>query len=225
MGNNIIRFNDSIEFDEFRKEKNLGIRLGSGTEGECFLSGSAGFAYKIFYNYHEKFMRTMYYVDEVITAKDIELKNFFLPEELYTIKNRLIAYKNKNAGFNIFDSRSIYEVDLDRMVRSYYDILGDVEKLSGENIKIYDLMRNLIFNGKDFIGIDTCSYTRVGDNPFKYNKFCLEMAVKDIIYSSIDKDVVLVHDDILDLKDNEDIEVLVKKVSKMVKCKKKKMNC
>lgn len=222
--NNIVRFNDSIEFDKFRDSKSLEIKLGSGTEGECFLSKNDGYAYKIFYNYHKKFMRTMYYVDEIITTKDIELDNFFLPQELYTIKNRLIAYKNKNAGVNIFDSRSIYDVDMDRVVRSYYDILKDVEKLSMENIKIYDLMRNLIFNGRDFIGIDTCSYTRVSDNPFKYNKCCLEMAIKDIIYGALGKESTFNQEDVLELRDNSDVDVLVKKLSKVVKDKRKVRN-
>ena len=230
--NNVIKFKNIDEFQKFKESKKLITKLGTGSEGDCFLSQKDNFVYKILNNYYEELIGTIYYIDKIITTKDIDLKNFFLPEELYAIRNKLIAYKIKYVTPNLFDYnncvkdfKQIYNIDFEKLLRSYYSILKDIEKLSDDKIKVYDLSWNLMFTGEQLIGIDTCGYSRVTEPIFDYNKFCLDEAIKDVFFDWIDLSGRFSDDTIDEINTEDNMETYVKKLSKLVKKERCKDNC
>lgn len=188
MGNNnVIAFKNIDEFNQFLRTKLLFKKLGNNSEGSCYLSNQDNLAYKILeYSLFEATSNT-HKLPEIITTKDINLKSFAFPQELYTISQKLVGYKTEYITPDLFNYNdlamnleSIYKIDFNLLKKAYYKMLKDIEKLSQENIKIIDLPCNLMFTGKRLVGIDTCFYRRENTNPLTHNINSLNEALKEV---------------------------------------------
>lgn len=185
--NNIITFKDIDEFYQFLRTKLLLKKLGNSSEGSCYLSYQDNLAYKILeYSLFEAVSNT-HKLSEIITTKDINLKSFAFPQELYSISQKLVGYKTEYITPDLFNyndlimkPESIYRINFNSLKTSYDKMLKDVEKLSQENIKIIDLPCNLMFTGKRLVGIDTCFYRREEVNPLDYNIESLNASIKEV---------------------------------------------
>lgn len=190
--NNIITFKNLDEYNQFLRTKLLFKKLGNNSEGSCYLSYQDNLAYKILeYSLFEAVSNT-HKLSEIITTKDINLKSFAFPQELYSISNKLVGYKTEYITPDLFNyndlimkPESIYRIDFNSLKKAYDKMLKDIEKLSQENIKIVDLPCNLMFTGKRLVGIDTCFYRRENTNPIEQNINSLNESIKEIFDSWI----------------------------------------
>ena len=143
------------------------VKLGTGCEGITYLSKKDNKAYKILtdFEYEDK-------IGDIITSSDIKLKYILLPEELYVYDNHLIAYKTKYIKKDLLNKNnkdnSIYNIDFNKFIISYKNILNELKILSKNKIEIYDVIPNLMFDGENLYLIDTCSYKK---QMKKYIKF------------------------------------------------------
>ena len=130
---NIITFDNYYQFNNFIKDKGLLEKIGEGSEGICYLSPTEQKAYKILYETFKKQIIEMYTPSQIITTKDIELKHFYLPEELYTMKQQLLGYKTKYLPTDLFDfdkrngnSTNLYRINFDKLIKAYYRMLKEI---------------------------------------------------------------------------------------------------
>lgn len=188
--NNIISFKNMDEFNRFLRTKQLSKKLGNNSEGSCYLSSKDNSAYKILeYSLFEA-TSNAHKLPEIITTKDINLKSFALPQELYSISQKLVGYKAEYITADLFNYKdlimnpeSIQKINFNSLKKAYYKMLKDIEKLSQENIKIIDLPCNLMFTGKRLVGIDTCFYRRENTNPLNQNIVSLNESIKEVFDS------------------------------------------
>ena len=102
-------------------------------------------------------------------------------------------------------------------------MLKEIEKLSQEQIKIYDLTNNLMFTGTELIGIDTCGYERipskmVNDTPLlEFNIDKLEEAIKEVFRNWLDLSEHIKEEVWNELVEEENIEKYIRKLKKQVK--------
>ena len=92
-------------------------------------------------------------------------------------------------------------------------MLEDVDLLSKEKIKIYDLTFNLIFDGKKLTAIDTCGYERVKDDVMQDNRDCLATSIEDLFH-------VISDYEIKEQIKNDDIDSYLDRVNKQLCLKK-----
>ena len=227
---NIITFDNYYQFNNFIKDKGLLEKIGEGSEGICYLSSTEQKVYKILYETFKKQIIEMYTPSQIITTKDIELKHFYLPEELYTMKQQLLGYKTKYLPTDLFDfdkrngnPTNLYRINFDKLIKAYYRMLKEIEKLSKEKIQIYDLSHNLMFTGANLIGIDTCGYERNnsksihGMSLLEFNTCKLDDAIREVFASWIINSNNLSIEDIFELNEEENTEKYLKKLKKQIK--------
>lgn len=166
------------------------VKLGTGCEGITYLSKKDNKAYKILtdFEYEDK-------IEDIITSFDINLKYILLPEKLYVYDNILIAYKTKYIKKNFLDidnkDNNIYNIDFDKFITAYKNLLEEIKILSKNKIEIYDVTPNLMFDGTDLYLIDTCSYKKTNEKIYKiynWNKERLDSAIKFLLSSYIIND-------------------------------------
>lgn len=184
----LVLYDNELLFQQDIKSK-LSKEIGHGSEGVCYEYNNS--AYKILYKKSdiEKSLGILEYMEQpskIITAEDINLTSFAFPQEVYATKNWLLGYKTrliKNNLFNInnfLDMNDLKKIDFNALAKAYKVMLNDVDLLSEERIKIYDLTFNLVFNGKKLTGIDTCGYKKVNKNVKHKNRNSLSFAISDL---------------------------------------------
>lgn len=154
--------------------------VNSGSEGTCYEGRD-----KKIYKYLDFDTSAPYIIEEIITEEDIQLESFAFPEELYVVDDTLRGYRTKKVardyfGDNIFDIENITEIDFAAVAKAYRRMLEDVRLLSEEKILIFDLPFNLMFDGENLVGIDTCGYKRVNYDPLNRNIKSLNHAIEGL---------------------------------------------
>ena len=162
----IKEFKNYKEFVKFI-DSNTYRQIGFGSEGTCYL-GKDGLAYKkieSFYNPRN--------IDSIITNEDYNLKHFAFPIDIFTDEKHKVIF-----GYNtvflkediFFNNENLLEdIDVDKLVECYYRLLPDIEAISKDNIYLFELINNLLFNNKKFLLIDTLDYQKKDHNTYKEN--------------------------------------------------------
>lgn len=229
---NIVKFEDLKEFEKYINSKSLIKKLGEGSEGICYLSSKDNSVYKIMRHSLYEYTDYQCKLEDIITTKDIELKHFIMPEELYAISKKLIGYKAEYITPDLFDYynlmrnyENIYKINFSSLKKAYYQMLKEIEKLSLEKIKICDLSCNLMFTGKKLVAIDTCFYRRVNEDPLKRNIESLNDAITEVFDSWIKYNPNFEEDEIelSDFDQKQDIEKYLTHVSKATKQLKRRL--
>lgn len=216
----VINFNSLKEFLIFLgKNKCCLLPNGEGAEGRCYLSKIDGKIYKIINKLDiDGKPINNYDIKKIITINDVNLVYYVLPEELYVMNGKLIGYKTKYVKDDIFLEgvttkricKEVYNLDEKILLSAYYRILKETDKLSDEKIKIYDLTYNLLFNGEDYYGIDTCGYHRIEEDVFKYNQSVLEEAIKENYYQLLCNYNLVLSEVLDELWDESNMEIYTK---------------
>lgn len=212
--NNIIEFKSKSVLNQYLlcdRGVNFKNRIGSGSEGACYISKNSDLAYKILDFYKEDELNPK----NIITSKDIELNSFAFPITLFSVNNILEGYTAKYIKNDLIRKigDDISFINFEALIKAYYKMKKDVEKLSDEHIKIIDLYNNLLFDGKSLVGIDTCYYSREDGNLIDKNFSSLDYAVKSTVSP------FLIYND-YEIDENLDVEQYFKVLKKDCKSKK-----
>lgn len=186
----LVVYDNELLFDKEIRCK-LFREIGRGSEGICYEYN--GFAYKVLFDkniidYIGGILDYMKNPSQILTVDDIDLPSFAFPEKVYATKDWLLGYKTKLIKNNLFNGEIFYSpedlanINFNSLARAYKVMLQDVDLLSEEKIKIFDLTFNLVFDGKKLTGIDTCDYKRVKKDIKKTNRDSLAASIEDLFY-------------------------------------------
>jgi len=160
----IMNFRSTREFSEYLKKNCILQRVvGVASEGICYPDKLHQYAYKVF---HMGEAPDREFADKIITTEDIQLDSFAFPITLFTSPDSFLGYTSNLVHKDLFSSEMTYylenirEFPFDKLLKAYDKMISDVEKLSKEQIRIFDLPFNLLFDGERLTAIDTCYYTR-----------------------------------------------------------------
>lgn len=174
----LVLYDNKLLFDKEIRCK-LSHEIGRGSEGICYEYDD--FAYKVLFDKGiiSCMSGILDYMEDpsiILTTDDINLPSFAFPEELYVVKNWLLGYKSRLIKGNLFSEKVFNSIDdlkkinFNDLAKAYKIMLQDVDLLSEEKIRIYDLSFNLAFDGKRLIGFDTCGYKKADYNIKKDNR-------------------------------------------------------
>lgn len=204
----IKEFKDRKEYKKYLKGITKERTIGNGSEGKCFL-GSDYLVYKLY----DKEIH--YCPEDVITSNDYNFKHFAFPIDLYTDPNHeyLYGYNCKFLYQDILnDYGDIEDINVDNLVKNYYSMLHEVKILSKDNIIMYDLIFNLLYNNRFLFAIDTLLYHQVEYDPFMSNN--------DILLDAITNPLNLYYGLRVNVNDMNTIDDIANAVKKRVKEKK-----
>ena len=205
----IKEFESQKDYQKFVLKKTKRRKVGWGAEGTCYL-GDDNLVYKIIDIYK------MYTPKGIITNDDYNLSHFAFPIDVFTNleHNVVFGYNAKFLNNDMFRDcgDDLEDINLDVLVENYYDMLEEVKILSNDNILMYDLLRNLLFNNKFLLAIDTLYYHTIDENTFELNN--------DILLTSITVPLNIYFGLRVNVQDVKSIEDLANKVKKRVKEKK-----
>ena len=200
----LVIYDNKLLFDKEISCK-LSHEIGRGSEGICYEHGDK--AYKVLFSRDDMVCDVLDYMvhpDKIITTEVIDLPSFAFPKKLYVTKDWLLGYKAKLIKNNLFKEEIFHTIedlkgiDFNALAMAYKKMLSDVDVLSEEKVKIYDLTFNLIFDGTNLTGIDTCGYERVKEDIKRYNRDCLATSVDFLFCTASDYELqtCIMNDDI-----------------------------
>lgn len=177
----IKNFKSNKELTTFIIGKKITL-LNRVTEGICFL-GEDNKVYKMLGK--DIIKNDNYKVEEVITEDDIKLKSFAFPQELFVLDEKLVGYSseyipNDKFGTINLNIASVAKMDFEKFSNAYKIMQEDVDILSRNNILMFDLPFNIIYDGNRFVGIDTCGYKKVDYDPTDKNNESFNYAIEGI---------------------------------------------
>lgn len=214
----IVDFKTEKDFRNFLISKKLSY-IAEGSEGKCYASLVDNDAYKVLFD-EDKYFEVDYEVEEIITTEDIDLKSFAFPKEIYTINGQIKAYKTKKIDKDFFqfeEDFNLYSINFLKLEKAYLNIKKDVISLSKAGIEIYDLCFNLIFDGENLVGIDTCGYKKVDYDVLEKNIASLDYAIINVLT------VCLSYENIIFYKDCNEVDQYIRNVGQLVKKEKQKI--
>ena len=205
----IKEFDSKRDYEKYVMSKTKHRKVGFGTEGNCYL-GDDYLVYKIIDTLND------YIPDNIITSDDYNFKHIAFPIDIFTNSNHDMVYGyntvflNNNMFYDYGDD--LEDIDLDKLIDNYNDMLKEVSVLSNDNILMFDLINNLLFNNELLLAIDTLYYRTVDFNTFEENK--------DLLLKSITIPLNVYFGLRADINKVESIEYLADKVKKRVKQRK-----
>ena len=168
----IINFYDREDFDNFINFQKIKT-IGSGDEGIAYLVNNDLVIKKIINQHYD------YDINAIITNDDFDLKSFAFPIELYAIDNKLVGYSSKYVP-SVINEDDILTIDFDIFMKAYIQIKKDMQILNENKIIVKDLLENIVYNNKDLVAIDTCSYEK-GNGIFYDSIAYLDLAIKYLL--------------------------------------------
>lgn len=181
-------FHNKKEFKEFIISKKL-YKIDGGAEGEFYISTMDRKGYKIFFNF-EKYCMPIYEIDKVIMNDEVNIDSFIFPEELLIVNDQIKGYVTKYVSKNMLLDNNLISIDIDNFdfksfKEAYINMKIDIVLLSEKHIAVYDILNNLIYNGKKLYAIDTLGYYK-SDSKYllKRNIASLDSAI-DMIFEML----------------------------------------
>ena len=96
-------------------------------------------------------------------AGDYNVTSYYFPEQLLILDGLIVGYISKYFPNNIIKFKAPYngrieEINADNLLKAYRMMVKDTKVISRDNIMVYDLAFNLLFDNKNLVAIDTFNY-------------------------------------------------------------------
>lgn len=163
--------------------------LSCGSQGSCFVDLDKKYVYKIFNSYLTDDENPYFSYEDIMKFSNVQNDTFIWPLDVIKVNDMIVGYmlpfKNAKDIFSLNPLSISLNSLKDYAARAYKDI----KILSKNNIKIYDLMYNLLLGENGLYAIDTleCSYGRIS---IKDNQSTLDFALKRFIVDGFFDNVV-----------------------------------
>lgn len=183
----------------FKSEKQLKIYLnsleflGQGSQGVCYLDKTNNTVIKIFHEFFEEGI-TSYKKEDILKFSNVKNKTFIWATDVIMLNDIVIGYT-----MPYISARSLWEINplmlnLDTLLKGIKNATLDFNILSENNIVIYDIMYNILYNNGTFKIIDTLEYSygdKVKDNMRGFNLEIMLFLVDNYFDDFVNKNSIL----------------------------------
>lgn len=183
----------------FKSEKQLKTYLnslefiGQGSQGICYLDKTNNIVIKIFHDFFEEGI-TSYKKEDIVRFNNIKNKTFIWASDVIMINDIVVGYT-----MPYISSRNLWKINplmlnLDTLLKGIKNAILDFNILSENNIVIYDIMYNILYNNGTFKIIDTLEYSygdKVKDNMRGFNLEIMLFLVDNYFDDFVNKNLIL----------------------------------
>lgn len=183
----------------FKSEKQLKTYLnslefiGQGSQGICYLDKTNNTVIKIFHDFFEEGI-TSYKKEDIVRFNNIKNKTFIWATDVIMINDIVVGYT-----MPYISSRNLWKINplmlnLDTLLKGIKNATLDFNILSENNIVIYDIMYNILYNNGTFKIIDTLEYSygdKVKDNMRGFNLEIMLFLVDNYFDDFVNKNSIL----------------------------------
>lgn len=145
-----MRFSSQKEQESYFKSLHY---LNSGSQGECYIDKNKKMVYKLLF-YYEGLTK-----EELLRFSYIKNKTFIWPTEEIMVGQRIVGYimpYRKVKNLYDLNPMSINLNDLETAITKAYT---DIQLITDNSVKAYDIMYNILYSRKKFSIIDTADYS------------------------------------------------------------------
>lgn len=145
--------NEKSVYDFMRKSKYLGF----GQEGECYVDQKRKLAYKFYNNFLDSIEDDEPSKEKILAFKDVKSNLVMFPQDIITLDSVIIGdISNYANGKNLYRI-SPYPIDLNRLIRLCELALKELELLTKQGIRCYDIIYNMLLGDQIYL-IDGSDY-------------------------------------------------------------------
>lgn len=192
------------------------IRIGSGSQGVCYLDKANGKIYKIFHDFYdddlEEEFKVNYTKEEFTKFSKISNDTYVFPEEIIMVGFKVCGYITKYARGLDFCGINPFTINLDTFTSDIINAHQGVKQLSQDQIMSYDVLYNILYGVNGFKIIDTTDYSFTDldyQALHKQNKEYFDRAVKLFLVSNLFNSFVNTQKDLKEMyKDADSLEFL-----------------
>lgn len=151
-----MKFRNKEELDNFLSTLKF---IGEGCQGLCFLDKKTNQVYKIYGEYYYDLEDTGYTDSDIMELGHISNSTFIWPNGVIWVDDMVVGYTHSYVNaMNFCEFKDPFKVNLDNLSYAVYKANEDIKLLTDKGVKIYDLMYNLMYDGKRIKVIDTADF-------------------------------------------------------------------
>ncbi len=145
-----MRFSSQKEQESYFKSLHY---LNSGSQGECYIDKNKKMVYKLLF-YYEGLTK-----EELLRFSYIKNKTFIWPTEEIMVGQRIVGYiMPYRKAKNLYDLNPM-SINLNDLEAAITKVYTDIQLITDNNVKAYDIMYNILYSRKKFSIIDTADYS------------------------------------------------------------------
>ena len=151
-----MKFKSKKELDSFLSTLKF---IGEGCQGLCFLDKKTNQVYKIYSEYYYELEDAGYIDSDIMEFGQISNSTFIWPNGVIWVDDIVVGYTHSYVNAkNFYEFNDPFKVNLDNLSYAVYKANEDIKLLTDNGVKIYDLMYNLMYDGKRIKVIDTADF-------------------------------------------------------------------
>ena len=155
------------------------VSLGAGSQGEVFFDNNTKQVYKIFHSY---FFNEESYFNEYDIMKFSHIVNdtFIFPLDLIIVNNSVVGYTLLLIKGKDLTKVDPFIVSLSNLYNLVNDVYKDIKLLTENNVILYDVPYNIMYENNKLSVIDTMSYLE-GEQTFKENRYAFDIGIYEFL--------------------------------------------
>lgn len=151
-----MKFRSKEELDSFLRTLEY---IGKGCQGLCFLDKKTNQVYKIFRKDYLEDVCRISNADDIMEFSHISNDTFIWPNGVILVNDMVVGYTHNYVKAKSFcEFNDPFGINLDNLSYALYRANEDIELLTRNGITIWDLMYNLMFDGKRIKVVDTFEF-------------------------------------------------------------------
>lgn len=133
------------------------IYLGQGSQGTCYLNARTNTVYKVFNDYFDN-EDAGYTEDFLLRFSNIKNNTFIWPNNIIKVDNLIVGYTMPYKKAKNLCNINPLLVNLNNLESSIVKAEKDIKILTDNEVRLYDVRYNILYNNKKIYIIDTLDY-------------------------------------------------------------------
>lgn len=138
--------------------------LDQGSQGICYINKNKNIVIKIFHEYFEG-EDCRYSFEEIMKLSGIKNTTFIWPTDVITLEGKIVGYVMPYIAYKSLCETDPLRINLKLFAKAILLAENDIKLLTSKNIRIFDIMYNILYRAGKFKVIDTIEY---GEIPTEY---------------------------------------------------------
>lgn len=131
--------------------------LGQGSQGACYLNTKNNAVYKVFNDYFDE-EDAGYTEDFLLRFSNIKNSTFIWPNNVIKVAGTIVGYTMPYKRAKNLCNINPLQVNLDKLEEATIKAEKDVKTLTDNEVRLYDVRYNILYNNGKMYVIDTLEY-------------------------------------------------------------------